>query len=227
MIIEAGTTIFSEGGQELSIEKYLGSGGFGEVYKATDKEGGESYAVKTVRNPFDKNMLKSFRNEGKLAVTIEHKNVINYHYFHDGTEFTELPPYIVMEYANQGNLFDIINKCKADNVMLSNDELLSLFAQLVRGMAAINGKLIHRDIKPDNILINDEVIKITDFGLSKVIVESTRASTFKGYGCIPYMAPEGWRFDKNTIQMDIYSMGGNSGLKSSQNHRFKTSNPNS
>jgi serine/threonine protein kinase len=74
-------------------------------------------------------------------------------------------------------------------------------------MEAINSKLIHRDIKPDNILFHKNKVKISDFGLSKIVSQATRTSTFKGIGCLPFLAPEGWKLDKNTIQMDIYSMG--------------------
>ena len=67
--------------------------------------------------------------------------------------------------------------------------------------------MIHRDIKPENILICDGICKITDFGLAKVASESTRTMSFKGYGTLQYIAPEAWKSEKNTIQMDIYSMG--------------------
>ena len=74
-------------------------------------------------------------------------------------------------------------------------------------MEAINSILIHRDIKPDNILISDGQMKITDFGLSKIVHDGTRQLTFKGFGHIKYMAPEKESKETNTIQMDIYSMG--------------------
>lgn len=74
-------------------------------------------------------------------------------------------------------------------------------------MKSINEKLVHRDIKPENILICNGIYKITDFGLAKVASESTRTMSFKGYGTLQYIAPEAWKSEKNTIQMDIYSMG--------------------
>ena len=74
-------------------------------------------------------------------------------------------------------------------------------------MKCISEHLVHRDIKPENILNFHGVLKITDFGLSKISGESTKTMTFKGYGTSPYVAPEAWNNDRNTIQMDIYSMG--------------------
>jgi serine/threonine protein kinase len=74
-------------------------------------------------------------------------------------------------------------------------------------MKSINNTLIHRDIKPENILICGDQMKITDFGLAKLAIESTRTFTFKGAGTPLYMAPEAWDYSKNTIQMDMYSMG--------------------
>jgi len=82
-----------------------------------------------------------------------------------------------------------------------------MFTQLINGMKAINNYLVHRDIKPSNILFHNDVLKITDFGLSKIVNQSTRSSTFKGFGTCAYIAPEAWEFKDNTIQMDIYSMG--------------------
>ncbi|GAG67389.1 unnamed protein product, partial [marine sediment metagenome] len=100
-----------------------------------------------------------------------------------------------------------INTNKESQKYIENSVLILMFRQLINGMKAINNYLVHRDIKPLNILFNDNVLKITDFGLSKIANQSTRSSTFKGSGTYAYMAPEAWENKNNTIQMDIYSMG--------------------
>lgn len=208
MILMTGSTVFGPEGAKFTVLDYLGSGSFGTVYKV-EGEGGElTLAMKTVPTPFtDAAALKAFVNEGNLAVGIRHPNVIEYLFFHDGTTHPGLPPYILMEYADGGTLHDQLITNQQKNKRFSNDELLGMCRQLAAGMAAINERLIHRDIKPDNILISGGVLKISDFGLSKIVVEATRKSTFKGFGCVAYMAPEAWRFEKNTVQLDIYAMG--------------------
>jgi serine/threonine protein kinase len=207
MLYRAGTIIKSQNEQEITLESPIGSGGFGEVYLGYDKNTKDKYAIKFLRNPFDEKLLKSFFNEGDLALNIDNENVIKYYYFHDGSTYENLPPYIVMEYANDGTLRDLINVNKSENAHLQMKELIPYFNQLLTGIQAINNKIVHRDIKPENILISEGLIKISDFGISKVIEEATRTSTFKGFGCVPYIAPEAWFLEENTIKMDIYSMG--------------------
>ena len=164
--------------------------------------------MKTIAASFtDEIALKSFVNEGNLAVGIRHPNVIEYLFFHDGSKFNALPPYILMEFAEGGTLEKQISLAQQNKKLFSNDELIEMFKQLIAGMSAVNEKLIHRDVKPDNILICNNTLKISDFGLSKVVSEATRKSSFKGFGCLPYMAPEAWRFERNTLLLDIYSMG--------------------
>jgi len=82
-----------------------------------------------------------------------------------------------------------------------------LAESLIEGMEAINAKMLHRDLKPDNILLDGDTPKIGDFGLSKLVGAATRSQTFKGGQQIFYMAPEGWKFDKNEIQIDMYALG--------------------
>ncbi|XOS93114.1 serine/threonine-protein kinase [Brevibacillus laterosporus] len=142
-----------------------------------------------------------------MAQQLSHNNVINYAFVHDGTVHEFLPPYIIMELANDGTLQDVIRKNNHVNNFLQMEEILYYFYQLINGMEHINNILVHRDIKPDNILIDNGILKISDFGLSKISNARTRTLTFKGVGALKYLAPEGWKFDKNTIQMDIYSMG--------------------
>ncbi len=207
-MIKPKTIVFDSEKIKYQVQDFLGNGSFGEVYSIKRKDDGKIFALKTIPTPFvDETILGSFINEGKIAIGISHPNVITYYYFHDGSTFSELPLYIIMEYAKGGTLEKKINVHENEKIFFSNAELILMFAQLIAGMKAINSKLIHRDIKPDNILIDDENLKISDFGLSKFVSQATRASTFKGIGCLPFLAPEGWKLEKNTIQMDIYSMG--------------------
>ncbi|MBR7513174.1 protein kinase family protein, partial [Mycobacterium tuberculosis] len=76
------------------------------------------------------------------------------------------------------------------NTLLSEDECLGIFYQLIDGIEAINAELVHRDLKPENILIDRGVFKISDFGLAKIAEDKTRTKTFKGWGTPPYIAPE-------------------------------------
>jgi serine/threonine protein kinase len=208
MVIVIGSTVQDQSNTEYEITRFVGAGSFGNVYEARRKSDATLWAVKSLQTPFaDPTILKAFTNEGNLATTISHRNVIKYIFFHDGSTFAGLPPYIIMEFADGGTLAQLIESRQARRHFFSNDELRALFAQLIDGMEAINASLVHRDIKPDNILIQSNTLKISDFGLSKIVAEATRTTTFKGVGCLPYMAPEAWKLDKNTILMDMYSMG--------------------
>lgn len=208
MIITIGSKVKDGEGNTYTLTEELGYGGFGCVYKAECEADKSVYAVKTLLYSFgDEVTAASFKNEVKISSEVSGEHVIHYIYAHDGDEYPELPPYIIMEYAEGGTLADQIKERKKTNSPYSKEELRNLFLQLVDGMKSINKKLVHRDIKPENILICNGICKITDFGLAKVASESTRTMSFKGYGTLQYIAPEAWKSEKNTIQMDIYSMG--------------------
>lgn len=190
------------------LDEALGNGGFGTVYKAHKEADKSIVAVKTLLSTFNnKEELLSFQKEIAQTTLVSSPNVIKYYCVHDGTQYESLPPYIIMEYANQGTLRDLIDRQKSTSEMFDLDYLIGLYRQLLNGMKAVNEKLVHRDIKPENILIKDNILKISDFGLSKFVNDATRTLTFKGFGTPKYIAPEAWNNDKNTIQMDIYSMG--------------------
>lgn len=205
MILTIGAVVKDDQGRQYILDELLGSGGFGSVFKA-HRDDGNIYAVKALFPTFDDDKAYlSFKNEITQSLLVKSDNVIKYTYAHDGERYPNLPPYIIMEYANGGTLRDLLNARQHTPFDLST--LVGYYRQLASGMLAISKSLVHRDIKPENILVVDGELKISDFGLSKMAGESTRTLTFKGYGSAKYVAPEAWKNDNNNIQMDIYSMG--------------------
>lgn len=194
--------------EKYEIVEFIKSGAFGFVYKIRKSGTDELFALKTIPTGYlDDGQLRALVNEGKLAPSIKHKNVVNVISFHDGSQYPGLPPYIIMEYLPDGTLQQLLDNQRKSSKPFPNEELTAMFLQLAEGMKAINSKLIHRDLKPDNILLSKTTLKISDFGLSKVVGAATRTYSFKGIQHIQYMAPEAWRLETNTLQMDIYSMG--------------------
>lgn len=208
MLLNVGMKINDNKGNTYILDEIVGQGGFGYVFKAHRENDGIVFAIKTTFPAFactDSEL--SFKNEMRTAAKVSGSNVIRYEYVHDGDDFPEFSPYIIMEYANGGTLARVIKKKQQTGSFYTNDELIGLFRQLATGMSQVNACLVHRDVKPDNILLCDDTFKISDFGLSKIVAEETRTLTFKGAGTPLYMAPEAWNLSKNTVQMDIYSMG--------------------
>jgi len=190
--------------KEYVITKFLGQGGMGHVFLIENKDDDLKLALKSLQYFLpDDNSHLSLINEWQLAQNVKHNNVINYHGFHDGLSAPEIP-YLIMELANSGSLEDFL---KSRTTLLSEEECLNIFHQIIDGMEAVNNILVHRDIKPDNIFMSDGVFKIADFGLAKIAQDKTRSKTFKGWGTEPYIAPEAYRSEKNTTQMDMYSIG--------------------
>lgn len=206
MIITIGSTLKDDKGNNYVLDSILGSGGFGNVYKAHNENDGSVVAIKLLQNTFDSNdAYLSFQKETNQSKLIDSENVIKYLFIHDGKLFPEYPPYIIMEYTDGGTLRQFIKE--RNGQQLDIETLKDIFIQLTNGMKAVSEHLVHRDIKPENILNFSGTLKITDFGLSKISVDSTKTLSFKNAGTPLYIAPEAWNNDKNTIQMDIYSMG--------------------
>jgi eukaryotic-like serine/threonine-protein kinase len=204
MIVGPGSQVFGPDGAAVTVGEYVGHGGCGAVFKIKDAD----LAIKTLTIPFgDPDILRTFFNEGRLAMEIAHSNVIKYVYFHDGQTHPSLMPYILMEYAEGGTLGGVLKQARAEGKRFSVSELRDMMRQLIAGITAINEKFVHRDIKPANILLKNGVLKISDFGLAKLVEAATRSQTLKGWGSNAYLAPEGWKQEANTIALDIYAMG--------------------
>ena len=138
---------YDEKEQEYEVTEHIGSGGFGDVYKISKKIDNSIWALKTIHLTVNnKQDIKAILNEGRNALKIKNENVINYIYFHDGTKYNNLPPYIIMEYANGGNLNDFIDANKGSQKYIENSVLILMFRQLINGMKAINNYLVSRHI---------------------------------------------------------------------------------
>lgn len=208
MDLRPGDEVFGETAEQVfRVESVLGSGGFGIVYLVRDKTGSR-FALKTIASAYlNDTELAALVNEGRVAVGIRHPNVLSVHYLHDGTTYPGLPPYMLMEYADGGTLANVLRERREGSKVFESDELREVMRQLAEGMSAISQKLVHRDLKPDNVLLVGGVLKIADFGLAKLAGAATRSQTFKGIGHIRYASPESWKLDKNLPTMDVYSMG--------------------
>ncbi len=197
------------------VKARLGSGAFGEVYKATGLESKISVAVKLVPtqklNDPQTLAVRTVLNETKMEMLkVEHPNVVRVFYVDTGSD-PAVGPYVMMEFIAGGNLQELIDKRHTASDELALDDALALMRGVAMGAQAVNEHLIHRDIKPDNILIDGPgdapQPKLADFGLARISSEYTRPETFKGIQMFWYKAPEVWRQEKNTFKIDVYSVG--------------------
>ena len=202
-------TVLTDGTNQYVVEEFLGDGGFANVFRATSE--GESYAIKVLINDNPK-YLNSLKNEFDIASQISSEHAIKYYYLNEHGQ-NDFPCFIIMEYANGGDLSKNLEMLKSIGASYATDKLFEIYMQLINGMIDISPKAVHRDIKPKNSLISNGRFKISDYGLAKYANEATRSAskTMKGWRSVLYYAPELWddpaAHNKNTTQVDIYAMG--------------------
>ncbi len=196
-MIESG--MFIEDRYEI-LEK-IGTGGMSDVYKARCHKLNRFVAIKFLKAEFceDKNFVSNFLIEAQNAAALLHPNVVS---VYDVNE-TDGIYYIVMEFVDGITLKKYINI----NGKLPVKEATSIAIQAVQGMeAAHNAGIIHRDIKPQNVLISREgKIKVTDFGIARTTTANTLSSDV--LGSAQYISPEQARGDAVDLRSDIYSFG--------------------
>jgi len=203
-----GTAFTGPNGETFKTTDFLGQGAFGEVYRAVGEESGTVVAVKLLpigALASDDSRL-ALLNEVRAAQQIKHPNVVQVLFVNDGSA-SQIGPYVVMEYASGGTLAKFLRAHEQSEPPIPLKRAIEIMVDIAQGARAINEKLIHRDIKPDNILVEGSTFKIGDFGISKFVDESTRLHTFKGGQHVAYMAPEGWQNQQNTFKLDLYSVG--------------------
>ena len=182
------------------LEK-IGAGGMSDVYKAKDQVLGRFVAVKVLKPEFaeDVNFVTKFHTEAQSAAGLQHPNIVNI--YDVGSE--EHMHYIVMEYVEGITLKTYIEK----KGQLNYKEAISIAIQVARGIeAAHNNNIVHRDIKPQNIMISNEgKVKVTDFGIARAATSNTIHSDVMG--SVHYTSPEQARNGFVDGKSDIYSLG--------------------
>jgi eukaryotic-like serine/threonine-protein kinase len=176
------------------------------VWIAKERNSGKIVAAKVLsaQSSDDPTVTATLLNEFRTASQIRHPNVVSVLY---GSSTDNVGPYILMEYLPDGNLAEFLKAQSEANTQLSIQRALEMMIEVAQGVKAINERLIHRDIKPDNVLRQGDRLKIADFGLSKFVDQRTRTNTFKGIQHLHYMAPEVWESQTHSTKIDVYSVG--------------------
>ncbi|MFG6497747.1 Stk1 family PASTA domain-containing Ser/Thr kinase [Fictibacillus sp. UD] len=181
----------------------IGDGGMAIVYRAKDLILDRDVAVKVLRSEFnkDEDFIRRFKREAESATSLDHPNIVS---IYDVGEDEEIY-FIVMEYVQGKTLKQYIK----EHGKISVEESLHIMKQIVSGMAVAHDHgIIHRDIKPHNILITENgTAKLTDFGIALAITSATITHTNSILGSVHYFSPEQARGGIANAKSDIYSFG--------------------
>ena len=198
-MLEIGTMLSGR----YEVLKRVGSGGMADVYMAKDHKLNRNVAVKVLKSEYveDEKFLKKFETEAQAVARLSHPNIVNIYDvgMEDGIN------YIVMELAEGITLKEYIRK----KGYLSPKETVEISTQIASAIShAHKNHIIHRDIKPQNILVSDTgIIKVTDFGIAKATSSNTVTSTATAMGSVHYISPEQAKGRFCDEKSDIYSLG--------------------
>ena len=190
--------------RDFKILSKIGEGGMGYVFLAEDEMLGRQVALKTLNKQFttDPQLIERFKTEARAQAGITHPNIVTLYTF-----FKEQEDYImVLEYARGKTLRQMLTEKKK----FTEDETKDILIQLLDGLGYAHSMgVVHRDIKPGNIIIDETGrLKILDFGIAKILGDRNLTKTGMKLGTINYMSPEQVMADKELDQRtDIYSLG--------------------
>ena len=188
-------------GGRYEVLSRIGAGGMADVYKARDRKLNRFVAIKVLKREFneDTKFVSKFKVEAQSAAGLTHPNIVN---VYDVAEERGVN-YIVMELVEGITLKDYIEK----RGQLSSKEVISIAIQVATGIeAAHKNHIVHRDIKPQNIIISREgKVKVTDFGIARAASANTISSD--AMGSVHYTSPEQARGSYSDAKSDIYSLG--------------------
>jgi len=185
------------------IIKSIGEGGMANVYLAYDTILDRDVAVKVLRGDLsnDEKFVRRFQREALNASSLSHPNIVEvYDVGEDNGQY-----FIVMEYIEGKNLKDLLKK----RGKLTTSEVVDIMSQIADGLSvAHDSYIIHRDIKPQNIMILENgLVKITDFGIAMAMNATQLTQTNSVMGSVHYLPPEQASGKGSTLKSDIYSMG--------------------
>lgn len=185
------------------VQEIIGVGGMSVVYKAYDNVDDRIVAIKILKDEFLNNeeFKRRFKNESKAIALLSHENIVRVY----DVNFGEKLQYIVMEYIDGITLKEYINK---QNSITWNDAVYFM-TQILRAVQHAHDKgIVHRDIKPQNIiLLPNGTLKVTDFGIARFSRSETKTLTEQAIGSVHYIAPEQAKGEQTDERADIYSMG--------------------
>jgi serine/threonine-protein kinase len=190
-------------GNRYRLVDRIAIGGMGEVWRAHDEVILRDVAIKILKPEFmgDPGFLERFRVEARHAARVDHEGIADVYDYGEGSGSA----YLVMELVSGDSLARIIEK----RIRLSSVEVLSIMEQTARALhAAHEDGLVHRDVKPGNLLITPSgKVKITDFGIARVADQVALTATGQVMGTVQYLAPEQATGKQATPSTDIYSLG--------------------
>lgn len=185
------------------IEAVIGAGGMAVVYKAWDELGEKYVAVKILKDEFAKDFKfrKRFQNESRAIAMLSNKNIVEV----SDVSFSGEYNYIVMEYIKGRTLKEIIE----EKAPFSISEAISYGGQILGALKHAHDKgIIHRDVKPQNIMVLDDgTVKVTDFGIASFMNYDTATISDKAIGTVHYISPEQAKGLSVDCRSDIYSLG--------------------
>ena len=188
-------------GHRYELEERVGAGGFGDVWRARDLTLDRAVAVKVLRAAYaqDAEALTRFQAEARHAGSLAHENIARVYDYGDPH-----PPYLVMELVDGPSLAQVLTSGPMERV-----RAMDVVAQAATGLqAAHEAGLVHRDIKPGNLLLtSDGIVKITDFGISHAVDSPRVTGTGLIVGTPGYLAPERAAGAAASVRSDIYSLG--------------------
>jgi eukaryotic-like serine/threonine-protein kinase len=198
-LAEIGTVL---GGRYRLVE-LLGQGGMARIYRGHDQELDRDVAIKVLRPEYgrDPDFNSRFRQEAQNAASLNHPNIVAvYDYGQD-----EIGPFIVMELVDGEDLASILKRSGA----LPPRQAARIAAEVARALQAAHQRgIVHRDVKPGNVLINrDGQVKVTDFGIARAVAEAQMTLPGTTLGSVHYFSPEQARGEPATASSDIYSLG--------------------
>lgn len=185
------------------IDEIIGVGGMAVVYKGRDITENRTVAVKILKDEFAGNdqFVRRFWNEAKAISVLNHANIVKVY----DASVSETVKYMVMEYIDGITLKEYI----AEQGSLRWKDAVYFTAQILRALQHAHDKgIVHRDVKPQNImLLEDGTVKVTDFGIARFARSTQKTLTDKAIGSVHYISPEQARGEKTDEKADIYSVG--------------------